>query len=806
MRTSPSVALRLTSRYIEFRVACGLEHDEQRRDQRPRAELGFSSTTRNSPAHSLLPRRTSRPIPTRASVSVVDLALSPQTKKLALMPGHQGSTMQLATVLSQAVLVLLSATPVLGQQIEWQQSPINGHWYGAGYGFIDWNSGESLGLSFSGHLATVRSQAEQDWIASTFQPYLPMNGFWVGLRDVGSEGTWLWASGEPLTFTNWAPGEPNGFFVENWAHLLGTAVIPPGQWNWDDDTQAAGQTRALIESAIKPTTGWSWPQFIATPAHPAYGAAADLDGDGDVDYASPNRESNSVLIYLNNGSGIFTLAQTLVSPAGLPTTLVTFDRDSDGDQDLAVTCESGSLAVFENLGGAVFGSAVTVASGQPFAGVAAGDLNGDGVSDLAVTTIAPDNRLRLYFGVLGGGYSLGPVVPVGNRPYQVALARIDANASLDIVVASADSQAFFVLTNAGNGTFSAPTSYGAGGPCFGISIGDIDRDGDQDVMVPLLPSLNRVAVWKNDGLGVLLHVQDVVSVGVGWCDLADVDGDRDLDLVVASRGTTLAVHMNDGTGTFGPPAILYGQDNPVFVTCRDLNGDAKPDLITSNFDGNTLSVHLNQFRFDCNGNGIDDPLDIQSGAAVDCNGNGRPDSCDIAYGYSQDSDGDGIPNECDPPFVPFCTGDNADPIVTTGCPCSNFGALGHGCANSVESTGALLTASGFSNPDSVILHGSGMPTIALCIYLQGDGDNVTGTVFGDGIRCVDGNLIRLRTKLNNMGASQFPDPGDPSVSSRGMVVPGSSAVRYYQTYYRNSAGAFCPPETFNATNGAAITW
>ena len=64
-----------------------------------------------------------------------------------------------------------------------------------------------------------------------------------------------------------------------------------------------------------------------------------------------------------------------------------------------------------------------------------------------------------------------------------------------------------------------------------------------------------------------------------------------------------------------------------------------------------MHVVLNQSIFDCNANGIDDPLDITSGAATDCNSNGRPDTCDLSLGLSQDSDGDGVLNECEPTLV-----------------------------------------------------------------------------------------------------------------------------------------------------------
>ena len=70
-----------------------------------------------------------------------------------------------------------------------------------------------------------------------------------------------------------------------------------------------------------------------------------------------------------------------------------------------------------------------------------------------------------------------------------------------------------------------------------------------------------------------------------------------------------------------------------------------------------------------------------------------------------------------------------------------------------------------------------------------------------------GTLLRLRTKANVGGASSFPDSTETiTLSQRGGVTIGSGATRYYQTYYRNSAALFCPPETFNVTNGMRIIW
>ena len=157
-----------------------------------------------------------------------------------------------------------------------------------------------------------------------------------------------------------------------------------------------------------------------------------------------------------------------------------------------------------------------------------------------------------------------------------------------------------------------------------------------------------------------------------------------------------------------------------------------------------------------------------------------------------------------------CAGDGA--TTPTPCPCGNTGAAGHGCGNSQNAGGALLSATGWTEldsitgTDSVTLTGSSMPSTSSAIYLKSDGLNAAGSVFGDGVSCLSGAIIRLRTKINVGGASQFPEPGDPSVSVRGATPPGSGLTGYYATYYRNASAAFCPPATFNMSNAVAITW
>jgi hypothetical protein len=158
------------------------------------------------------------------------------------------------------------------------------------------------------------------------------------------------------------------------------------------------------------------------------------------------------------------------------------------------------------------------------------------------------------------------------------------------------------------------------------------------------------------------------------------------------------------------------------------------------------------------------------------------------------------------PVSSFCAGDGADRHVETPCPCANTGGPGRGCAWHNGPTGALLAASGTPNPDTLALLASGMPASApSTIFLKGDVLIPEGVVFGDGVRCAGGNLIRLGTKTNVSGAAQYPEAGNPSISVRGGTPSGSGAIGYYQTYFRNAA-VFCTSATFNVTNAVRVVW
>jgi hypothetical protein len=155
------------------------------------------------------------------------------------------------------------------------------------------------------------------------------------------------------------------------------------------------------------------------------------------------------------------------------------------------------------------------------------------------------------------------------------------------------------------------------------------------------------------------------------------------------------------------------------------------------------------------------------------------------------------------PGTVFCRGDGS----ATACPCGNNSPVGNdeGCLSSLGTGGKLVgTGTPSLAADTLLLTGTGMPNSS-ALYFQGTSQQGggLGSAFGDGLRCAGGTVIRLGTKANTAGASQYPAAGDSPVSVRGLV--GAPGTRTYQVWYRNAA-AFCTSSTFNLSNGWEVTW
>jgi Tol biopolymer transport system component len=152
----------------------------------------------------------------------------------------------------------------------------------------------------------------------------------------------------------------------------------------------------------------------------------------------------------------------------------------------------------------------------------------------------------------------------------------------------------------------------------------------------------------------------------------------------------------------------------------------------------------------------------------------------------------------------------------SACPCANPpGATGRGCDNSSSTGGAFLTATGIAylSSDSLAFTTYAEKPTALSVLLQGTTLVASGSVYGQGVRCVGGTLKRLFTQHASVGSITVPNlaGGDPSVSARSAakgdaIQPGQS--RWYLVYYRDpTVLGGCPASrTFNTTQTGQVRW
>lgn len=193
-------------------------------------------------------------------------------------------------------------------------------------------------------------------------------------------------------------------------------------------------------------------------------------------------------------------------------------------------------------------------------------------------------------------------------------------------------------------------------------------------------------------------------------------------------------------------------------------------------------------------------LDFVNGPLFDCNGNGVEDAVDIAVGTSADDDMNGIPDECEgSPGTPFCFCPPADAVCGNPDPAA-------GCANSTGA-GGLLTATGSTSigADTLMLTGTGLPPGAFNILFMGSA-SIPPLPMGDGLRCAGGSLYRYPVNVaDGLGTTIYTGViswANANLPPAGNITPGSTWV--FQDWYRDPPGP-CGTKS-NVTNAVSVTF
>src|ERR1043166_8210804 len=337
---------------------------------------------------------------------------------------------------------------------------------------------------------------------------------------------------------------------------------------------------------------------FSTP--PMFVVAADFDGDGKLDLAvadSTTTANSTVTILLGNGNGTFE-AQPAIS-LGLSAfnhSLAVGDFNGDGKLDIAVTnSQSNVVSILLGNGDGTFAlpPPLTLPNVNKPSSVAVGDFDGDGILDLV---FADGNTVLVVPGLGDGSFDTPLDLAQKNSPAFVTVADFNRDGIPDLAITSLSDKNICIRLGNGNNTFaSCDGSFKRDVPATPqfIVAADLNGDGILDLVVPLDGSLLSVFQGASDGSlnsGQNLPVKSSSLSAV----VADFKGDAKPDILSANFRTGGFSFFSNTTafvigGAFGDASFNITLDQtsfpataPVALALGDFNRDGKIDLVTAN--------------------------------------------------------------------------------------------------------------------------------------------------------------------------------------------------------------------------------
>ncbi len=471
-------------------------------------------------------------------------------------------------------------------------------------------------------------------------------------------------------------------------HAGNTDHLPIDPYTWQFRVQAVGGTGTFTDKTYYYVPDVS---YVLT--------SADFDNDNDIDLAIATKGLNMFGVSRSNGDGTFVGYQG-IHTMSYPTVINTADLNNDGHVDVivgSVSLDSIAVTLNRGYGWPTFDgsyTAVHVQNISPYE-IEAADMDADGDLDLlAAGGYGSDSVIICWNDGSGSFPEPHTYYPTGgDTPVAAKAADVDNDGDLDVVAVHGFSDNVAVLINTG-GTLGAPTLYPL--PEAGLSLEVVDLTGDGYADMAIAPTNgSQLLVLQNIGDGTFASYETYEgNAGFSLIKTGDIDGDGDLDIVSTHQGSKyISVFTNDG-GTFDGLQDYGTLQWTDFVTLADFDGDYDLDLayasgfmdsIVVMFNADiTSSLAVSDVVPDANAVDVSTSTEISVAFTTDINMSTVDNSSLIVYSptagkytstYSYDPVGRRITCSLSEPLAP---GDKITVTVTEGVQATNGDRVTHG--------------------------------------------------------------------------------------------------------------------------------
>ena len=355
----------------------------------------------------------------------------------------------------------------------------------------------------------------------------------------------------------------------------------------NDDGLGVISTSVLTVRAV--TTSFAGPTSTPLGGAVFHVAALDIDADGRIDLMGPRPNDSAVAVVRNTATGLSTVSNLATgAPSFFP---ARGDFNGDGRMDVAVAArDEARISVHLNSG--VGFSTTTVTIPNPAAGVAVADLDTNGTLDLVV-----GSRTRNGFMVLSGAgdgtFAVQPSVTTLTPAAWPFLGQVGTDQRLTVVssmLGGGFAVARSLLATSPDVTVGSLRDSSGGA----AALADFDDDGVPDLAACAAPAGGAVVSFGVSTTGP--NATQLLSPSVGgpsnWLAVGDLNGDGAPDLVVAGPTSRLVVYPNEG-GRFTRETVL-ALGTHESVTLADMDGDGLLDLVVPQGAANAILIFRNQ--------------------------------------------------------------------------------------------------------------------------------------------------------------------------------------------------------------------